>query len=217
MIKKILSFSLLLAFVLTINLTSFASKPLHDISNEDIIKNGTLIKSDIYNIDGNEYRENVYIYTEEIPSSRNNEREFMQIALSQISPTNIKLRYDLPAEDYQIDLKSIIYFATGDATGYPGEKGYRLHRAIIKPAGTMPELEYDYLTAWSMDPQTPNTPQTFSASGNGDFVRYLNFNGYSADVPGGRVGTMFEYYYKGEYRVLSNFVVDQHIPTFSYL
>ena len=74
MIKKILSFSLLLAFVLTINLTSFASKPLHDISNEDIIKNGTLIKSDIYNIDGNEYRENVYIYTEEIPSSRNNER-----------------------------------------------------------------------------------------------------------------------------------------------
>lgn len=46
----------------------------------------------------------------------------MQIALSQISPTNIKLRYDLPAEDYQIDLKSIIYFATGDATGYPGEK-----------------------------------------------------------------------------------------------
>ena len=212
MFKKLLSFTLIAACVAMMSVASYATEPFENLSNEDIIKNGTLVNTDIFEIDGSKYKENTYIYIEELPSTRSNEREFMQIALSQLTPIDIEPRYDLPEEDYELDLKSIIYFATGDATGHPGKTGYRLHRAIIKPAVTIPELEYDYLTAWSMDPQNPNDSQGFFASGNGNFFKYLNFNGYSADVPGGRVGTMFEYYYKGEYRVLSNFVVDQYMP-----
>lgn len=207
MFKKLLSFTLVAACVAMMSVASYATEPTTEVSDEEIFANGTHVESEVFEAEGEKFVKDVYVYTEELPSTRSAEQTFIQTTACYINSLEKSPRLTNPVQDPESKTRSsIIYVTSSSATGYPDHTGYRLTRATAQVGSGMTGVTFERLTAYCHDYQTPNNPQTYSLSGSGNVVKYLSFNGYVADVYGGMLGTYLEFDFRGESITLPNFL-----------
>lgn len=162
--KIIFSTLLALCMSLTMGIAGFAEEVELKVSDEEVIKNGTLVNSEVINSNEGPYLKETYVYQSE-PKSRGFEKEFLQTTLVQFSSINDKTRGSQNMKRGNVS-STIVWVTSNCPTNwYPNEDpvtGYRLQRVAIQK--TSSDIEFVQVDAYN----------SYSRASDSDVVHRIN-------------------------------------------
>ena len=207
--KKIFSVLLALCMSLTMGIAGFADGVGPEVSDEEVIKNGTLVDSEVITSAEGPYLKETYVYQSE-PKARGLEQEFSQTTLVQFSSLNDKARGSQNMKRGNVS-STIVWVTSNCPTNwYPNEDpvtGYRLQRVSIQKSSS----DIDFVQV--------NTYNSYARASDSDVVHRINSSSnqiivepdtsvYVPDMYGSTLGATLHYELNGHADTLDNYLFD---------